>query len=173
MDTAQIIALGKTDESRPLVVGQDVFEKDLATNHLYRFSRKRYIFLNLLHDDIPLEEAALKSGIDVETALRFRDSSEACAYLEMRELREVVAREAKDQDKWWVDGYMAENGKKSMNKVQAEIWKERGKRIQPCSEANQPEMKVEIHISPDALERSKERRKSVETQIVEELKHAV
>lgn len=173
LDAQEIVALGKTETSRPLVAGNDVFEKDVATNRLFRFSRKRYIFLNLLHDGLSLEEAAAKAGLDQGSALKFREGSEASEFLEMRELREIVAREAKDPDRWWTLGYMAMEGKKPMNKIQCEIYKEHGKRIQPCSDAQQPAMKVEIHVSPEALERSRERRKAVETQIVEELKHAV
>lgn len=172
-DAKEVVALGKTETSKPLVVGNDVFEKDLATNRLFRFSRKRYIFLNLLHDGLSLEEAAVKSGLDQEAALKFREGPEAAQYLEMRELREIVAREAKDPDRWWTMGYLAMEGKVPMNKIQCEIYKEHGKRVQPCSDAQQPAMKIEIHVSPEALERSKERRKAVETQIVEELKHAV
>lgn len=171
MEPKDIIALGKTDESRPLVVGNDVFERDLATSRLYRFSRKRYIFLNLIHDDASIEEAALKSGLDLGMAQRFLNMTEAKDYLEMREVREIVAREAKDADGWWVKGFLVEEGKKPMNKVQCEIWKERGKRISPCSDASAPPMKVEIHISQEALDRSKERRKAVEAQIVDDLGH--
>lgn len=173
METKDIIRLGKTEDSRPVVVGPDVFEKDLSTNRLFRFSRQRYIFLNLLHDGVPLEEAALKSGVNPETAESFRSSPEAAEYLEMRELREIVAREAKDPDRWWADGFMVTDGKKAMNKIQCEVWKERGKRVQPCSDSQAGPARIEIHISPDAIERSKERRKSVETQIVEDLKHAI
>lgn len=173
MDTKDIVKLGKTEDSRPLVVGNDVFEKDLATSRLFRFSRKRYIFLNLLHDGLTLDEASLKAGLTPETALKFRESAEAAEYLEMRELREVVAREAKDADRWWAMGYAAMEGKKAMNKIQCEIYKEHGKRIQPCSEASAPPSKIEIHISPEAIERSKERRQSIDAQIVEEYKHAI
>lgn len=173
MDNKDIIKLGKTEESRPLVVGNDVFEKDLATSHLYRFKRNKYIFLNLLHDGLTNEEASLKAGLAPEKAAEFKESPEAVAYLEMRELREIVAREAKDPDRWWVSAYLSEEGIKPMSKVNCELWKERGKRIQPCSEANPAPTKIEIHISPDALLRSKEHRKFVETQIEGDLQHAV
>lgn len=150
-----------------MVVGQDVFEKDLATNRLFRFSRKKYIFLNLLHDGLGLEEASLKAGINPEQAEEFRSSSQAAEYLEMRELREIVAREAKDPDRWWTMGYLAMEGKRQMNKIQCEVYKEHGKRIQPCSESNAPPPRIEIHISPDALSRSKDHRKFIETQVLQ------
>lgn len=174
LDTKDIIDLGKTEGSPgPIVRGMDVFEKDLSTRRLFRFSRKRYIFLNLLHDGLTLEEAAVKAGLPLADAEKFRGGAEAADYLEMRELREIVAREAKDPDRWWTMGFMAIEGKKPMNKIQCEIYKEHGKRIQPCSEVNQAPMKVEINISPEALSRSRDHRKFVETQIIEDLKRAM
>lgn len=163
----EIVAAGKTDQSKPLIVGNRVFDKLLTTEDITAFTRRKYHLLQLLRRGIPIEEAAQKSDVPVDEAITFRDSPKAQEYLRDRELAAILAEEAQDPDRWWVRAEAVLSGEMQLSKGQTEVFKETGKRAVPLAESHGiGQTKIEIHIDPEAIERYREKRKAIDAQVI-------
>lgn len=163
----EIVAAGKTDQSKPLIVGNRVFDKLLTTEDITAFTRRKYHLLQLLRRGVPIEEAAQKSDVPLDEAVTFQESPKAQEYLRDRELAAILAEEAQDSDRWWLRVEAVLSGQMQLNKGQTETLKEAGKRVAPISESHgSGPTKIEIHIDPEALERYRAKRKAIDAQVI-------
>lgn len=169
--TEQAKELVKSEDAvRGLVVGNRVYEPLLFAPEIVHFTAKQYIFLHSYRLGVPLEDAATKAGLSVESAERFLDKPQTKAWLQDRATKDYIKNEWAEPGKWWQQGDAWLNAPKEQkpNKNDVEIWKEFGKRVQPLSDQGMSVNKIEINISPDAIQKSKERRKFIDTQLVKE-----
>lgn len=164
MDKHELTAIARENDSRPLVVGHRVFDRLLNTEHIVQFGDKKYLLLQLLLRDIPIEEAAQRVGLSTEQAVAFRDSDKAQEYLQDRMLARVVAEEAKNEDRWWVRTELVLQGKMDLNKAQTEMMKEQGRRVSPVKDGT-TNTKIEINIDPGAVKAAFIREKAIEAEL--------
>lgn len=165
------------DGARGIVVGTDVYEAlnfvDDIASRVIRFTARQYLFLKHYKLGISLEAAAEKAGLTPDAATHFLDKPDTRAWLQDRAMQDHIKNEWAEPSKWWSEGHDVWEGKKAINKNQMEVWREFGKRVCPMSEHGPAQTKIEINIDPEAIERSKVRRKAIEAQIVLESKDAV
>src|SRR2546421_2718763 len=88
-----IEALGKTDATQCLVVGNTVFDPLTFAPEVVRFSRKQYVFLNAYRLGVPVEEAAAKAKMTLGMIERFLEQPQTIAWLKDRALKEHVKQE--------------------------------------------------------------------------------
>lgn len=169
----ELIALGKTDATRPLVVGNDVYDPLTFQPEIVRFSRKQYVFLNAYRMGVPLPEAALKAGMTPEAVERFLDKPDTIAWLQDRALQHHIKTEWEEPDKWWTMGNAVLEGKRDFSKAQTEVWKDFGRRIAPVvGEGHGQGTKIEININPAAVQEAFRRQPVIEAKLVDERKSA-
>lgn len=163
MNKQELTAAGRENDNHPLVVGHRVFDRLLNTDDIVQFGDKKYLLLQLLLRDIPIEEAATRVGMTTEAATDFRDSEKAQLYLQDRMLAKIVAEEAKNEDRWWVRTEMVLQGKMDLSKAQTEMMKESGRRVSPIKEGGTT--KIEINIDPGAVKAAFVREKAIEAEL--------
>lgn len=163
MDRQDLTQVSKANHSHPLVVGHRVFDRLLNTDEIVQFGDKKYLLLQLLLRDLPIEEAAGRVGMTLEQAVEFRDSEKAQAYLQDRMLARIVAEEAKNEDRWWVRTELVLQGKMDLSKAQTEVLKEQGRRVSPIKEGGTT--KIEINIDPSAVKAAFAREKAIDAEL--------
>lgn len=164
LDKKELIEVSKENDSHPLVVGHRVFDRLLNTEEIVQFGDKKYLLLQLLLREIPLEEAADRVGLTLEQAADFRDSDKAQKFLQDRMLAKVIAQEAQNSDRWWVRAEGVMQGEIKLSKGQTETFKEIGKRVVPISEGHGT-TKIEINIDPGAVKAAFVREKAIEAEL--------
>ena len=165
-ETKDIVSQGKTDDSRPLIVRNRVFDRYLTTDGLTDFSRPKYLFLQLLRRGMTTEEAARRCDMTLDDAVKFRDSPKAQEYLTDRYLASILAEEAKDPDRFWTRLELLQQGHLKFRKDQVEALKEAGRRIAPITDSSQAPTKIEITIDADAMERARAKRRAIDAEVV-------
>lgn len=165
MDKQELRQVARESDNRPLVVGHRVFDRLLNTEEIVQFGDKKYLLLQLLLRDIPLDEAASRVNMTTEEAVSFRDSDKAQIYLQDRMLARIVAEEAKNEDRWWVRVEQVLGGKMDLTKAQTEMMKEAGRRVSPIKEGGTT--KIEINIDPGAVKAAFAREKAIEAELAQ------
>lgn len=168
MDNKDLIATGKTDATTPLVVGNTVFDVlAFDPDHLIKFNRKQYQFLNSYRLGVSLDEAATKADISVDAADRFLKRDDVRRWLEDRALMHHIKTEWEEPAKWYAMGDKVLEGKKKLDKAQTEVWKEFGKRVAPLrGDGPNGGTHIEINIDPDAIERARAKKRAIDGEIV-------
>lgn len=165
-------ALQKSDDGvRGLVVGNDVYEAlnfaDESTQKILRFTARQYKFLHAYRLGTTLVEAANKSGMSPESAERFLKKEDTVLWLNDRALKDHIKNEWGEPGKWYSEmDRLYHTDEVPKHKI--EILKEFGDRVCPKTSRNADSGKttIEINIDPDAIARSKERRASIDAEIV-------
>ena len=163
--------LAKSEDAvRGMVIGSQVYDPLLFAPEIVRFSARQYVFLHKYRLGVSLEDAAAQANMTAEQAERFLDKDSTKAWLKDRAMKDHIKNEWAEPAKWWHKGDEWLNAPKEMkpNKNDVEIWKQFGMRVCPVSTEGSG-TKIEINIDPEAIARSKERRKSVEAQIVNDV----
>lgn len=161
------------DGARGLVAGGIVYEtltfvEDGETREIIPFTTRQYVFLKHYHLGVSLQDAAIKAGLTPETAQNFIDRPKTQAWLLDQDKKNSVKKRWLETSKWWEIGDEIISGTRKVDKNQMEVYREFGKRAHPVSEHGPSQTKIEITIDPEAIERSKIRRKAIEAQIVTE-----
>jgi len=112
------------------VLGNQVFDRLIETDEILGFTKKKYLLLQALRKNQPLEEAAAKLDFSLEEAREFADSPKAKKYLQDRQLAEIIAAEAKDPTRAWVRLEMMNQGQ-AVRKSQVEALKMTMDRVDP------------------------------------------
>lgn len=168
---SEIAALAKTEQAHPLIVGNRVFDVLPTTQELVDFTRPKYLLLQLLRRGLPIEEAALKSGLELDDAVSFRDSPKAQDYLQKKELASIIAQETKDPDRWWVQVHKVMEGEKVLNKGQMVALQAQGDRVAPKRneiDGDKPKTVINFNFSADAVKEAFRRQESIEAELVKE-----
>lgn len=169
MDNKELIQVGQTDATRPLVVGNAVFDVlAFDPKNIIKFSRKQYQFLNSYRLGVSLEEASEKAGMTLESADRFLKRSDTVKWLEDRALMHHIKTEWEEPAKWYEMGDRVLEGKKKLDKAQTEVWKEFGKRVAPLrGDGPNGGTHIEINIDPDAIERARAKKRAIDAELAE------
>lgn len=166
MDNKELLALGRTDATTPLVVGNSIYDPLTFAPDIVRFSRKQYHFLNAYKLGVPLSEAAVRADMTVEQAERFLSKSQTIAWLKDRSLMHHIKTEWEEPGKWWAYGNDVLEGRKEMSKAQTVVFQEFGQRT--CPKKN-PEghgiTKIEINIDPKAVSDALIRQEAIDGEI--------
>lgn len=165
----EIEQLGKTDATQCLVVGNHVFDPFIFQPSLVKFSRRQYLFLQSYRLGTSFTDACTKADMAPDEAERFLKKPATVSWLKDRVEQDHIRNEWAEPSKWWAKGQeFLENDDIPKHKV--DVWKEFGDRVVPKQSRNAESgtTKIEITIDPGAIERSKERRASIEAQIVKE-----
>lgn len=160
----------ETSEIRPLMVGGRVYERTAYSPDVIPFTNAQYRFLHAYRLEIPIEDAASKSGLTVQQAERFLAKPKTIEWLKDRALKDHIKREWEEPGKWYQVGEEMRN-KEEVPKHQVDIWKEFGDRVCPKTSRNADSgntTRIEISIDPGAHERSLQRRAAIEAQIVKD-----
>ncbi len=162
-----IQALGKTDATRALVVGNSVYDPLLFSRQLVRFSRRQYLFLNAYRLGVPLAEASAKAEMTVDQAERFLKRPMTRAWMEDRARKDYIRNEWHESHKWWEMGEKVLNGERRLSKDQQVVYLEFGKRVCPESKSA-PDAKgptVNFTFSAEAVQEAFRRQAAIETEI--------
>lgn len=169
-DKKEIQALGRTDATRALVVGNSVYDPLLFSRQLVRFSRRQYLFLNAYRLGVTLQEAADKAGMTVEQAERFLRRPMTRQWMEDRAKKDYIRNEWHESNKWWEMGNEVLEGKKHLSKDQQVVYLEFGKRVCPESKATN-EVKsgptINFNFGPEAIKEALKRQQSIETEVAQ------
>jgi hypothetical protein len=168
-------ALMKKDDGAPgIVVGNQVLEEltfcDDEAKKVIKFTTRQYRFLNAYKLHIPLAEAAHKAGMTPEQAERFLSTPNAIAWLQDMALKNHIKHEWEEPGKWYAVGEEYRNTN-FVPKHKIDVWKEFGDRVCPKVSRNAEQngnTSITININPEALEKSKVRRATIEAEIVKE-----
>jgi hypothetical protein len=164
----QAKALAKSEDAvRGMVIGSQVYDPLLFAPEVVHFSARQYVFLHKYRLGVSLEDAATAANMTPEQAERFLDKPSTRAWLKDRAMKDHIKNEWAEPAKWWAKGdeWLNAPAEAKPNKNDVEIWKQFGMRVCPVASDGHG-AKIEININPEAIERSKERRKVVEAQIV-------
>lgn len=150
-----------------MVISGQVYDPLLFAPEIVHFSARQYVFLHKFRLGVPLEDAAIAAGMTAESAERFLDKDQTKAWLRDRAMKDHIKNEWAEPAKWWHKGDEWLNAplEAKPTKNDVEIWKQFGMRVCPVATEGSG-TRIEINIDPEAIARSKERRKSVEAQIV-------
>lgn len=168
---AEITQLVKDEKAHPLIVGNRVFDILPTTQELVDFTRSKYLFLQLIWRGVALPEAAEKAGLPVEDATAFKDSPKAQDYLQKKELAAIVAQEAKNPDRWWVEVHRVMEGEKVLNKGQMVVLQAQGDRVAPKrAEADGEKGKtiINFNFSAEAVKEAFRRQDVIEAELSQE-----
>lgn len=166
MDNKELIAQGRTDATAPLIVGNTVFDPLLFAPEFVKFSRKQYLFLNAYKLGVPLEEAAAKAEMSVESANRFLDKSTTIAWLKDRALQNHIKTQWEEPGKWWKLGDDVLEGKRDLTKAQQIIFQEFGQRIVPKkADTSNGVTKIVINIDPQSVKDALVRQEAIDGEL--------
>lgn len=174
METNQeLVALGKTDATTPVVVGGDVYDPLIFHPTVVRFTRKQYVFLHAYRLGVPLSEAARKAGLEPASAERFLAKSDTVEWLKDRALKDHIRTEWEEPSKWWHMGNEVLEGRKHLSKDQQIVFMAFGDRVCPKSKESAGEgAKIIININPGAVQEAYRRSVAVDGEIVDERRTA-
>lgn len=161
----------KDDQSRPLIVGNRVFDVLPTTEDLIHFTRPNYLLLQLIWRGLSVEDAASKAGVDLEVAKAFLSSEKALDYLRKKELASVIAEETRNPDRWWVEVHNVMDGTKVLNKGQMVALQAQGDRVAPKrndSDADKPKVTIQFNFSSESVSEAFRRQEAINAEIVEE-----
>lgn len=170
--TATIHQLAKGDpdvRSRPLVIGNKVFDVLPTTSDLIDFTRPKYLLLQFIYRDVPLTEASEKCGLTVEASQSFLETQKAKDYLEKKRLASIIAQETKNEDNWWVEIHQVRAGEKVLNKGQMVALQAAGDRVAPKrNDVNVEKTKVVIqfNFSPEDVKEAFRRQDVIDAEWV-------
>lgn len=166
MDAKDLTALGRTDATVPLVVGNLVFDPLVFAPEFVKFSRKQYLFLNAYKLGVPLDEAAAKADLTPEQAHRFLDKPQTIAWLKDRALQQHIKTQWEEPGKWWMLGNDVLEGKRDLTKAQQIVFQEFGQRIVPKKgETGHSVTRIEINIDPKAVSDALIRQEAIEGEL--------
>jgi hypothetical protein len=167
-DRQEIMALGKTDATRALVVGNSVYDPLVFSRRLVCFSRRQYLFLNAYRLGTTLAEAAAKADMTMEQAERFLRRPMTRAWMEDRAKKDYIRNEWHESNKWWEMGNDVLEGKKHLAKDQQVVYLEFGKRVCPESKASPDSSKgptINFNFGPEAVQEAFRRQASIEAEL--------
>lgn len=168
LDTKAIQAIGTTDATRALVLGNSVYDPLLFSRAIVRFSRRQYLFLNSYKLGVPLQEAAAKAGYTVVQAERFLARKNTRAWLADRAQKDHIRNEWHESNKWWEMGDDVLEGKRHLSKDQQVVYLEFGKRVCPESKSN-PEVNkgptIHFNFGADAVKEAFKRQESIDAEL--------
>jgi len=166
-DRQTIQALGKTDATRALVVGNSVYDPLVFSRRLVHFSRRQYLFLNAYRLGVSLSEAASKSDMTVEQAERFLKRPMTRAWMEDRAKKDYIRNEWHESNKWWEMGNDVLEGKRHLAKDQQVVYLEFGKRVCPESKSSSESKGTTINFNfgPEAVQEAFRRQASIEAEL--------
>lgn len=167
--------LSKDEKVHPLIVGNRVFDVLPTTDDLINFTRAKYLLLQLIWRGLSVEEASDKAGVLLEDAQTFLASEKALDYLRKKELASVIAQEARNPDRWWVEVHNVMDGSKVLNKGQMVALQAQGDRVAPKrNDVDETKAKtvINFNFSAESVQEAFKRQESIEAQIVEEQNHA-
>lgn len=167
-DRKEIQALGRTDATRALVVGNSVYDPLLFSRQLVRFSRRQYLFLNAYRLGVALQDAANKAGMTVEQAERFLKRPMTRQWMEDRAKKDYIRNEWHESNKWWEMGHEVLEGTRHLAKDQQVVYLEFGKRVCPeikqSSEANKGPT-INFNFGPEAIKEALSRQEHIEAEL--------
>lgn len=169
--TSEIASYARQAKEHPLIVGNKVFDVLPTTQDLIDFTRPKYLLLQLIHRGVPTPEAADKCGLTEDQAIAFLDTDKARDYLQKKQLASIVAQEARDPDRWWVEVHNVMEGNKILNKGQMVALQAQGDRVAPKkNETDETKGKVVINLnfSAEAVREAFKRQESIEAELVRE-----
>jgi hypothetical protein len=130
-EAATVRAVGRTDATKALVIGNRVYDPLLFSRQVVRFSRRQYLFLNAYRLGTTLEDAAYQSGMTPEQAERFLKRPMTRSWMQDRAQKDHIRSEWHESNKWWEMGDQVLNGQKHLSKDQQVVYLEFGKRVCP------------------------------------------
>ena len=167
-DAETVKAVARVDGAPVLVIGKRVYDASSLIPSVRHFTRQQYLFLNAYRFGVPLEEAALKSGLAPDEAERFLDRPKTVAWLQDRALKDHIREEWEEPAKWWSYGSEVLEGTREFSKAQIEVWKDFGRRVAPAREAHgEGETKIQINIDPGAVQEAFRRQKAIDAEIAQ------
>lgn len=159
--------LSKEDATTGLVIGSTVYDPLLFAPEVVKFSARQYIFLQAYRLGVPLEDAATKANMPVESAERFLKKEDTVKWLKDRALKDHIRNEWAEPARWWAEGDEIFKGKKEFSKAQMVVWQEFGDRICPKqARGDSAPPKIEINIDPGAVQEAFRRQSAIEADIV-------
>ncbi len=167
-DRETIVALGKTDATRALVVGNSVYDPLVFSRRLVTFSRRQYLFLNAYRLGVALAEAAAKAEMTPEQAERFLKRPMTRAWMEDRAKKDYIRNEWHESNKWWEMGNEVLEGKKHLAKDQQVVYLEFGKRVCPEAKASGENTKgatINFNFGPEAVQEAFKRQAAIEAEL--------
>lgn len=168
---SSIKQISKENQSHPLIVGNKVFDVLPTTQELIDFSRPKYLLLQLIFRGIPIEEAATKAGIPLDQAITFQNSQKAIDYLQKKTLASIVAQEARDPDRWWVEVHNVMDGTKQLNKGQMVALQAQGDRVAPKkndADGEKAKVTIQFNFSPESVREAFRRQDAIDAELVKE-----
>lgn len=158
--------LSRTDASRGLVLGNDVYDPLIFQPKLIKFTRRQYLFLNHYKLGMSLGEAALKADMTADQADRFLGKPATVEWLRDRALKDHIRNEWAEPGKWWEMGDKVLNGEKHLSKDQQVVFMAFGDRVCPkARESGGSQTKIEINIDPKAVQDAFSRQNAIEAEI--------
>lgn len=168
MSNEDIRALGTTDATKALVVGNSVYDPLLFSRRIVRFSRRQYLFLNAYRLGVPLQEAASKAGMKVVEAERFLKRPSTRHWMEDRARKDYIRNEWHESNKWWEMGNECLEGKRHLSKDQQVVYLEFGKRVCPEIKSHPESSKgptINFNFGPEAIQEAFRRQNAIDAQI--------
>jgi hypothetical protein len=167
----EIKSLARDEKAHPLIVGNRVFDVLPTTDDLINFTRKQYLFLQLIWRGLSTGEASEKAGYALDQAASFLETDKAKDYLQKKQLASIIAQETKNEDNWWVEVHQVRTGEKILNKGQMVALQASGDRVAPKrNEVNQEKTKVVINFnfSAESVKEAFKRQESIDAELSEE-----
>lgn len=168
LDTKTLQAMGTTDATRALVLGNSVYDPLLFSRQLIRFSRRQYLFLNSYKLGVSVADAANKAGLTVEQAESFLARKNTRAWLADRAKKDYILTEWHESNKWWELGDDVLEGKRHLSKDQQVVYLEFGKRVCPESKSNPEANKgptIHFNFGADAVKEAFKRQESIDAEL--------
>jgi hypothetical protein len=170
-DKETVLQAAKTDDGKVLVVGNRVYDASLLIPDVVYFTRKQYLFLAAYRLGVPLEQAALKAGMEPEEADRFLDRPKTVAWLKDRATKSHIRQEWHESDKWWEVGNDCLEGKRHLSKDQQVVYLEFGKRVCPEEKSKGGSSQgttINFNFGPEAVQEAFRRQASIEAELSQE-----
>lgn len=167
----QIQQFAKDEKAHPLIVGNKVFDILPTTKDLTDFTKTKYLLLQLIHRNVPILEASAKCGMTEDQARNFLETDKAKDYLQKKQLAEIVAQEARNPDRWWVEVHNVMEGTKTLNKGQMVALQAQGDRVAPKkieTDDSKGKITINLNFSAEVVKEAFRRQESIEAEIVKE-----
>lgn len=167
MSPKELISLGRTDASKPAVIGRWVLDPFVLSEGSCRFSWRQYRFANAYRQTLDLDSACNAGQMTHEQGLRFLRRKDVDAWMNDRLQMQATKRSWNSEERWWVEFDKLYRQEK-VPRHRTELLREAGDRIAPKHKASDMEAasKVVINVSPETVMAIREREKAMQAELV-------
>lgn len=162
----ELIALGKTDASRPLVIGRYVKDPLVMSDGSCDFSWRQYRFALVYQKTLDLTMACEASGMRRESAIYFLKKPQVKAWLDDRTQMDNVKKKWTLEGRWFAE-VDKQYQKEFVPKHRVQILGMVKDFIPEASEKKQlTPTEVKISIAPETVMAIREREKAMEAELI-------